>query len=73
MDSIVFEPQYQNVATARNLNFNEKIRELRSQGQTIYNFAFGQSPFPVPECAQNELKARAGENLYEAVLGRKLT
>ena len=42
---------------------------MRNEGKTIFNFAFGQNPFPVPEIAQNALKKYTGENLYEAVQG----
>jgi len=66
---VKYEAQYQTVHTARNLVFNEKIREMRAEGKTVHNFAFGQNPFPVPEVGQEALKKHVGENLYEAVQG----
>ena len=30
------------------LVINEKSKELISQGKKVYQFGFGQSPFPVP-------------------------
>ena len=31
------------------LVINEKSKELISKGKKVYQFGFGQSPFPVPE------------------------
>ena len=31
------------------LVINEKSKELISRGKKVYQFGFGQSPFPVPE------------------------
>jgi aspartate aminotransferase len=31
------------------LVINEKCKELIKQGKKVYQFGFGQSPFPVPE------------------------
>ena len=38
------------------LVINERSKELTSRGKKVYNFGFGQSPFPVPENIVNELK-----------------
>ena len=44
-------------------------REKKARGEKCYNFAFGQSPFPVPDVAINSLSKYAHENLYENVAG----
>ena len=31
------------------LQINEDTKYLQEQGKKVYNFGFGQSPFPVPE------------------------
>ena len=38
------------------LVINEKSKELISQGKKVYQFGFGQSPFPVPEKIVETLK-----------------
>ena len=38
------------------LVINEKSKELISKGKKIYQFGFGQSPFPVPEKIVEALK-----------------
>ena len=41
------------------LLINEKSKDLISQGKKVYQFGFGQSPFPVPEKIVNALKENA--------------
>ena len=38
------------------LVINEKSKELIKQGKKVYQFGFGQSPFPVPEKIVETLK-----------------
>ena len=38
------------------LVINEKSKELISEGKKVYQFGFGQSPFPVPEKIVEALK-----------------
>ena len=38
------------------LVINEKSKELISNGKKVYQFGFGQSPFPVPEKIVEALK-----------------
>ena len=38
------------------LVINEKSKELISKGKKVYQFGFGQSPFPVPEKIVEALK-----------------
>ena len=67
----LFESEYVTVQSARNLAMNEKIREMKAEGQEVYNGCLGQSPFPIPQVGLDALSKYAGENLYEAVLGIK--
>ena len=48
------------------LVINEKSKELISKGKKVYQFGFGQSPFPVPEKIVEELKKMLIEkNTYQ--------
>ena len=48
------------------LVINEKSKELISQGKKVYQFGFGQSPFPVPEKIVETLKQNAHRrNIYQ--------
>ena len=40
------------------LVINEKSKKLIKEGKKIYQFGFGQSPFPVPEKIVNALKKK---------------
>ena len=47
------------------LVINEKSKELILQGKKVYQFGFGQSPFPVPEKIVEALKKmHTGKNTY---------
>jgi len=54
---------------ASNLAFNEKVKDLQAEGHKIYHFAFGQSPFSVPEPFVRHLKDTASVNDYLNVSG----
>jgi len=51
------------------LVINEKSKELISQGKKVYQFGFGQSPFPVPEKIVDTLKNHAHRKEYLPVQG----
>ena len=46
------------------LVINEKCKDLIQQGKKVYNFGFGQSPFPVPKKIVEALKDRGIEVPY---------
>ena len=46
------------------LVINEKCKELIRQGKKVYQFGFGQSPFPVPEKIVTVLKDRSGPSVF---------
>ena len=51
------------------LLINEKSKELISRGKKIYQFGFGQSPFPVPEKIVTALKNNAHRKEYLPIQG----
>ncbi len=51
------------------LIINEKCKELIGKGKKIYQFGFGQSPFPVPEKIVNALKENAHRKEYLPIQG----
>ena len=51
------------------LVINEKSKYLISRGKKVYQFGFGQSPFPVPEKIVNALKKHAYRKEYLPIQG----
>ena len=51
------------------LVINEKSKALIKQGKKVYQFGFGQSPFPVPEKIVEELKKNAYRKEYLPIQG----
>ena len=51
------------------LVINEKCKELIRNGKKVYQFGFGQSPFPVPEKIVNALKDNAHRKEYLPIQG----
>ncbi len=51
------------------LVINEKCKELLKIGKKIYQFGFGQSPFPVPERIVNALRENAHRKEYLPIQG----
>ena len=54
------------------LVINEKSKELISNGKKVYQFGFGQSPFPVPEKIVEALKKISTDVLCWKVKQSKL-
>ena len=51
------------------LAINERSAELAKEGRTVYRLGLGQSPFPVPECVVEALRANAFQKDYLPVRG----
>ena len=51
------------------LVINEKSKDLISRGKKVYQFGFGQSPFPVPEKIVEALKKNAHRKEYLPIQG----
>tara|TARA_Y100000590_G_scaffold466108_1_gene640427 strand:+ start:953 stop:2179 length:1227 start_codon:yes stop_codon:yes gene_type:complete len=58
-----------NLKPSATLRINELSKKLESQGNTIYKFGFGQSPFQIPLDVVNELKINAQYNKYLPMQG----
>ncbi len=54
------------------LRINERCAELAQNGQQVFRFGFGQSPFPVPGVVVEELKKHAHEKDYLPVKGLRM-
>ncbi|MBT8373078.1 MAG: aminotransferase class I/II-fold pyridoxal phosphate-dependent enzyme [Deltaproteobacteria bacterium] len=57
-------PNIRKLKPSATLLINQKIKEWRNKGRTIYHFGFGQSPFPVPNAVVEALKEHATANSY---------
>lgn len=51
------------------LAINERCRQLRAEGRTVWHFGFGQSPFPVPDPVVEALREHAHVKDYLPVQG----
>ena len=58
-----------NIKPSATLVINEKSKRLASKGKKIYNFGFGQSPFPIPKKIVNTLKDNAHKKAYLPIQG----
>jgi aspartate aminotransferase len=57
------------LARSATLRINELSNQLIHEGRQVYKLGLGQSPFPVPQSVQDELKAQAHQKDYLPVLG----
>ena len=51
------------------LAINQKVKELRQKGETVYHFGFGQSPFKIHKSIAEELKQHVDNNHYLPSVG----
>ena len=51
------------------LVINEKCKKLIAEGKKVYQFGFGQSPFPVPESIVTALRNNAHKKEYLPIQG----
>ena len=58
-----------NLKVSSTLRINEISKDLESQGEKVFKFGFGQSPFEIPENIILELKNNANKNKYLAMQG----
>lgn len=66
---VALNPLVSGLKESATLAINTKARQLRSQGQSVCHFGFGQSPFPVPEVMRLAVREHAGEKDYLPTLG----
>ena len=58
-----------NLKQSSTLVINEKCKEFIRRGKKVYQFGFGQSPFPVPEKIVNALRNNAHRKEYLPIQG----
>lgn len=51
------------------LAINQKVKQLRNKGETVFHFGFGQSPFPIHNSIINALKENASQSHYLPTIG----
>ncbi len=51
------------------LAINQKVTSLREQGEQVFHFGFGQSPFPIHKSIVETLKENASNNNYLPTVG----
>lgn len=59
----------QNLKPSSTLVINEKIKQLRSKGEFVYHFGFGQSPFPIHLAITSSLAKHVNDNNYLPTTG----
>ncbi|MBD73180.1 MAG: aspartate aminotransferase [Candidatus Marinimicrobia bacterium] len=62
-------PHLNQLVRSATLAINERSAEMAADGQTIYHFGFGQSPFPVPDSIVSALQENAYRKNYLPVEG----
>ena len=62
-------PHLNQLERSATLAINERSAEMAADGQTIYRFGFGQSPFPVPDSIVSALQENAYRKNYLPVEG----
>ena len=58
-----------NLKPSATLAINEKVKQLLKDGKKVFNFGFGQSPFPVPEKIVSVLRDNAHKKDYLPMQG----
>ena len=72
---LLVDQNVEDIEMPENLKLNTFLQEFHSNCPSIecgfgfYGFAFGQSPFPVPQIMQNALMDNAGQGTYAPVAG----
>ena len=62
-------PHLNQLERSATLAINERSAEMAADGQTIYRFGFGQSPFPVPDSIVSAIQENAYRKNYLPVEG----
>ena len=56
------------IKTSATLAINELSQQLENEGQEVFKFGLGQSPFPVPQIIVEELKKKAHQIFKNVVI-----
>ncbi len=65
----MINPHILTLKPSATLKINQYVQRLKSEGEDIIHFGFGQSPFPVPERLVSEVKGNAHCSSYLPSLG----
>ncbi len=65
----IIKHQINQLRPSATLAINEESNRLKKSGKKVYQFGFGQSPFPVPEPIISVLKNNASKNTYLPMQG----
>ena len=65
----IIKDQINQLKPSATLAINEESNRLKKMGKKIYQFGFGQSPFPIPNSIVLELKKNAHKNTYLPMQG----
>lgn len=60
----MIKPHLTKIGMSATLALKDHQLKLINQGKKVYKFGFGQSPFPVPDCMQEELRKNAHQKDY---------
>src|SRR4051794_40413569 len=63
------EPRIAGMKPSATLAIQEHCSKLAAEGRAVYRLGLGQSPFPVPGCVVETLRAHASEKDYLPVRG----
>lgn len=63
------EPRIRGMKASATLAIQEHCAKLAAEGRAVYRLGLGQSPFPVPACVVETLRAHAAEKDYLPVRG----
>lgn len=66
---MALEPRIQGMKPSATLAIQEHCAKLAAEGRAVYRLGLGQSPFPVPTCVVETLRAHAAEKDYLPVRG----
>ncbi|MDF1761494.1 MAG: aminotransferase class I/II-fold pyridoxal phosphate-dependent enzyme [Coxiellaceae bacterium] len=69
MAKLSLNPQLAKLSASATLAINQQVMQLRQEGQNVYHWGFGQSPFPVPELIVRSLQRNADKKQYLPSLG----
>ncbi len=69
MAKLLLNPQLATLSASATLAINQQVKQRRQEGQNVYHWGFGQSPFPVPELIVHSLQQHAAKKQYLPSLG----
>lgn len=71
IDGISLNLNVRGLSVSATLEINERSNKMLEEGKQVYKLGLGQSPFPVPQMVEDELKNNAHQKDYLPVKGLK--